>query len=422
MSFNLLDTAKGLFTNELLGKASAYLGEKESGIAKAISGILPGILGFFAEKTSTTNGANELATMINHQTDSGSHLNLNAFFSNDGGNMLNKGASMANQLFGGKLHPLIDNISSYAGIKQSSTSSLLSMAIPAMLGLVGKLGVQQHKGNLSAVFEGQKNNIMDGIPAGLSLNSLFSGFGTKVSDVTRGGISQYQKKQEKEKSAMNWLLPLLLLVLIAVALWYFVGKGCNNDMNKTNANDSMHMNTDPKTPVMDMGKIDSLSGDWVYNEGDTVTIVLPNNAGNLTVGKYSTEAKLVEFLMDNDAELDTVNGNWFEFTNVHFKSGSAEITDGSKLQLLNMATICKAFSNAQFKLGGYTDSTGSMETNIAVSQKRADAVMEFLKKAGVAATSFTSSKGYGPAWPITTNATPDGRARNRRVAVNVKAK
>ncbi len=40
MSFNLVDAAKGLFTNEMIGKASSYLGESESGISKALSGII----------------------------------------------------------------------------------------------------------------------------------------------------------------------------------------------------------------------------------------------------------------------------------------------------------------------------------------------------------------------------------------------
>lgn len=425
MSFNLLDTAKSLFTNELISKASAYLGEKENGISKAISGIVPAVLGLFADKTATAHGANELAAKITEQKNDGSHLSLGSFFNNDGGNLLNKGAGLANDLFGSKLPAVTENISNYAGIKQSSTASLISMAIPALLGFIGKQGAGN--GNLQSIFSGQKNNILSAIPSGLDFSNLLPGFSAKVSDIHSGTHTPKYKAAEKEKSGMGWLLPVLLLALLAMAAWYFLGKGCNSDDTRTTHSDSVvvdntNTNVNVNTPVVAMGKVDSLSGDWMYNEGDTITIDLPNNAGKLTVGKYSTEAKLVAFLNDKNAMVDTVKGNWFEFTNVHFKTGSADITEGSKTQLMNLATICKAFSTAQFKLGGYTDSTGSVATNIAVSQKRADAVMAFLKKSGVPANSFTGAKGYGPEWPIADNKTAEGRAQNRRVAVNVKAK
>ena len=91
-------------------------------------------------------------------------------------------------------------------------------------------------------------------------------------------------------------------------------------------------------------------------------------------------------------------------------------------QLKNMVAIAKGYPTAQFKLGGYTDNTGSAVGNIALSQKRADAVAATLVKLGAGAKSFMGAKGYGPEWPVADNATGEGRAQNRRVAVNVKAK
>ena len=419
MSFNLLEAAKSLFTSELISKAGAYLGEKESSVAKGLSAIIPTILRLFSDKAESANGGNMLSVMVKGQQNLGTHLNLDSYFSNEGGSLLNKGTHLAQDLFGNKLDQVTNNVSSYAGIKPSSTSSLLSMAIPALLGLVGRQNVANNNGNISNIFEGQKRNILDAIPTGFDVKNIFGHPETKVSD-----ISKYQKTtahqhiNDNEKiGGMRWLIPVLLLILAAMAAWYFLKDGCNGSgTEKTIGTDTTKMVTIAK------GKIDTLTGDWIYNEGDTITVTLPDNGGSLTVGKYSTEARLVEFLADNNAVVDTAKGNWFELTNVHFKTGKSEITDTSKTQLNNIVMICKAFAIAKFKLGGYTDNTGSMEANIAVSQKRAEAVMAYLKNAGVPTESFTDAKGYGPEWPIADNETLEGKAQNRRVAVNVKAK
>jgi outer membrane protein OmpA-like peptidoglycan-associated protein len=170
-----------------------------------------------------------------------------------------------------------------------------------------------------------------------------------------------------------------------------------------------------------LGSVDS-TGNFVYNLGKMITLDLPNNGGKLEVGENSTEAKLVAFLNDANQTIDTIKGNWFEFTNVKFKTSGSEITDESMTQLKNMVAIAKAYPTAQFKIGGYTDSTGSAEVNLALSQKRADAVSAMLKKSGVSEKSLTGTKGYGKEHPIGDNKTAEGRAMNRRVAVNVKAK
>jgi K(+)-stimulated pyrophosphate-energized sodium pump len=169
------------------------------------------------------------------------------------------------------------------------------------------------------------------------------------------------------------------------------------------------------------GKLDSLSGDFIYDLGKMITITLPDSV-KLNVGEYSTEARLVNFLNDKNATIDSVKGNWFEFTNVRFKTGGSEISDSSLAQLKNFAAIAKAFPKAAFKIGGYTDNTGDSANNVILSDKRANAVHAKALALGVAKTSLDGAKGYGPLWPIADNATAEGRAQNRRVAVNVKAK
>jgi outer membrane protein OmpA-like peptidoglycan-associated protein len=69
-------------------------------------------------------------------------------------------------------------------------------------------------------------------------------------------------------------------------------------------------------------------------------------------------------------------------------------------------------------LQGYTDSTGSDKYNLVLSDKRANSVRDYLVSRNVKPEQL-SARGYGKADPIASNATPDGRAKNRRVVMKV---
>jgi outer membrane protein OmpA-like peptidoglycan-associated protein len=420
----------------MVSKASAYLGESESGVAKALSGILPSVLGGLVNKVSDNDGAGAIAQMAQESHSSGIMDNLAAFTGNEGSSLLNKGAGLLNGLFGGKLDGLTNVLSNFAGIKSSSVSSLMSMAAPAVLGMIGKHAGSNNLGSsgIASLLNSQKDNISAAMPAGLNLSSVLGGLGDNAASTANAAVNTAtnyaNQTTEKTGGSMKFLLPLLILAAAAVAAWYLFGKGCNKATDEVvaDAADTLKVKTEEVTSgvkdavVSAAGTLDTLTGNFNYNLGKMISIDLPNGAGKLDVGENSTENKLYKFLSDTNAALDTVKGNWFEFTNVRFKTGGSEITEESMTQLKNMVSIAKAYPAAQFKLGGYTDNTGSSAGNIALSQKRADAVAAMLVKLGANVKSFVGAKGYGPEWPLADNATPEGRAQNRRVAVNVKAK
>ncbi|MFT3982156.1 MAG: DUF937 domain-containing protein [Ferruginibacter sp.] len=136
MSFNLIDAAKGLFTSDLVGKASSYLGESESGVSKALSGIIPSLLGGIADKaTSSNEGAVTVTNLAKESADEGFLGNLGGLLGG-GDSLLSKGAGLLSGLFGDTKSNLLSSlISQFSGVKSSSASSLLSMAAPAVLGL-----------------------------------------------------------------------------------------------------------------------------------------------------------------------------------------------------------------------------------------------------------------------------------------------
>ncbi len=99
-----------------------------------------------------------------------------------------------------------------------------------------------------------------------------------------------------------------------------------------------------------------------------------------------------------------------------FNSGKATFKEATYTVLESMTTIFKEYPTAKFSLEGHTDSVGSINTNQALSEKRANAVRDYLISKGIDASRLIAI-GYGEAKPIASNTTRSGRAQNRRVEV-----
>ena len=113
---------------------------------------------------------------------------------------------------------------------------------------------------------------------------------------------------------------------------------------------------------------------------------------------------------------------WYNFDRILFATGSATIDRGkSTEQINNITEILKAYEGVEIKIGGYTDNTGNPESNMRLSAARAQAVKNALVAGGINGARITT-EGYGIAHPVATNDTPEGRALNRRIAVNVTKK
>ncbi|MDH5670962.1 MAG: OmpA family protein [Myxococcales bacterium] len=106
--------------------------------------------------------------------------------------------------------------------------------------------------------------------------------------------------------------------------------------------------------------------------------------------------------------------------NVLFESGKYELTGGAQQKLTLIAgTLAPQAENHDIVVEGHTDSRGTREFNMTLSQNRAQAVMNYLVARGVPQEAVTSV-GIGPDRPIGDNSNRQGRAENRRVEIIVK--
>ncbi len=104
---------------------------------------------------------------------------------------------------------------------------------------------------------------------------------------------------------------------------------------------------------------------------------------------------------------------------LEFETGKAIIKKGSFKSLDEVVSILKDHPGAYMTIDGYTDNTGKPEKNIQLSEARAEAVKKYFVKHGVSANRLIST-GHGESNPIDTNSSPEGRARNRRVVMELK--
>lgn len=101
---------------------------------------------------------------------------------------------------------------------------------------------------------------------------------------------------------------------------------------------------------------------------------------------------------------------------VLFDVGRSELKPGSMRAIDQLASFLAEYPNRNVLIEGFTDSSGSDETNLALSQRRSDAVRTALLQRGVAANRV-NTVGYGESYPRATNDTAAGRQLNRRVEV-----
>lgn len=103
---------------------------------------------------------------------------------------------------------------------------------------------------------------------------------------------------------------------------------------------------------------------------------------------------------------------------IEFDVGQASITPSGLAILDEMAAAMQKLRGRKVEVIGHTDNTGLRASNVALSQARADAVRAYLATRGIGADMVLTS-GQGPDRPVASNATADGRARNRRIEFRI---
>jgi outer membrane protein OmpA-like peptidoglycan-associated protein len=110
-----------------------------------------------------------------------------------------------------------------------------------------------------------------------------------------------------------------------------------------------------------------------------------------------------------------------QLKHVFYKTGSADLSDLSAYELDNVVGLLNQYPSLKVELGGHTDNVGAEDSNLELSQKRADNVREYLLSKGIDAGRI-SAKGYGQNLPVESNDTDEGKQKNRRTELRILSK
>ena len=208
---NIIQELTNLVSSDVLSKAAGQFGESESGITKAIGGLAPTILAGMLNKSNDSGAFGKIFDMISNSADSGAAGNLGALLGGPKPGAPDIAGGLMDSLFGNKVGGIMDIVSSMAGLKKSSSSSLMGMVAPLVMSYLGKKIL---KGGLNAMglskfLGGQRSNIAAGLPSGIGDLIGFSADAPKASIPEMPNIPT--PSTGGGNNLFKYLLPLLLL-------------------------------------------------------------------------------------------------------------------------------------------------------------------------------------------------------------------
>jgi OmpA-OmpF porin, OOP family len=463
---SILNSLKGMLTNELVSGVAGHLGESNDGINKAMTGILPSLLGGLMNSKQEDHGM--LSGLLNQAGAGGGNLVGDLLGGLTGGGnsgISGIGSSLVSGLLGNKAGGVVNLISSLAGIKSGSSSSLMNIGGSLIASFLGKkmLGDGLNFGGILNMLTGQKDEIGKAMPAGigsaLGLGNLFG----NATDTAKAAVSSATSTvtnaattitggddDNKSGGGMKWLWPLLLAGLLGFAAWYAM-KGCKGADDNANASAEM---ADPNASVTTDGTATATATDAAATDANAATTATTTAtdatnataaAGGATAGVATTTESIKVKLADG-IELDATKGgledklrafiedpatkggkddaNWFNFRNLNFETGKSSLKAGSDKEISNIVAFLKAYPKLKIKIGGYTDNVGDAAKNLKLSSDRAQTVYNAIVAAGGNKAQFVENPhdGYGQEHPIADNSTDAGKAQNRRISVCVREK
>ena len=378
MAADLFQMIRGVLTPDVVDSAASRVGELPSATQRALDAVIPSLLAGVL-RYGESEGGPALLGLLSQARDGDVPTDLTS-----------NGRDLTHTIFGRRLPSVVDAIAGASGVRSSSASSLLTMAAPLVLGVLGRVRSTQglDAGGLMRLLAKHRDAIAKAAPGGLTAAVGTSGREALDSDMHRPAIRE-------TASPVRWAFPLLLVGILLGGLWYAMRGPARVAERRAVA---------PAPPLAD-----EAAGVGAGSAERLAALELPGGAA-VRVEENGPLYRLAAFLREPAG----VTPSAFTLQRVGFEAGSARLAPDANRTLDDLAAILKAYPSARVRLEAYTDNAGDAAANETLSRERAEAVKTALASRGVDATRIETA-GYGPERPMASNDTEAGRARNRRL-------
>lgn len=403
MSFNLIESVKEVFSGDMTNKLAGLLGESQVNLQKALQGVIPSVLSAIILKSETTD-VHDFFRTVSEAAKIEIPFNQNSLAW--WWDKKSVGTDYKKVVFDEKSQGLSDAIALYAGVSRHSAFSLLSIAAPGALGVLGRYIVENkmNANGFRVFLNGQKRMILNEMPTGIFLEGILgfenlTGISEKLLGIENAGTNS--------KTPYKWILLGILLLAGIGVIWYFISKPAPAEM-------PAQILAPPKEAV----KKDSAVKSPVSNSQYSVS--LPDGK-ILVTNKGSLEDQLFQFF--NDPAAKPSRRYPYNFDQLDFNKGSAVITSDGMGQVQNVASILRAFPKARIVIGGFNSRGGDSIRNKILCENRAFAVAAALKSSGANSNQVTGVVSFGSDFAkYPSHAADSLRARDDRISISIRAK
>lgn len=328
-------------------------------------------------------------------------------------------------------------ISTDASIKKMMLPGAIAIVSPLLIGFIfgpevlgGFLAGATVCGVLMGMFQnnagGAWDNAKKSFEKGANINGQTYYKGSEPHKASVTGDTVGDPFKDTSGPSMNILIKLMSIVSLVIAPTLAVLHKDKIDANRKAKIESL---TGMKTisavsgntaviavPAEIKGYLNE-NGDFVYDTGTLKEVELKDGK-KISIGESSQVYNMYELVKNKDQAVLDPN-KWFTIENLYFETGSSELRTGSEAQLLNLVEIMNAYPTMRIKLGGYTDNSGNEESNLKLSNLRAQTAKLKLLELGIAGDRV-EAEGYGAQYPVCqANDTDECMAKNRRIDVRV---